>query len=80
MYCPNSPRTTSATSTNKTTLHPSWLMTARLLWSKSYASLDAEEIPVTNMALRQPTLDDVFLALTGRTAEEAATESEQDRD
>ena len=42
-------------------------------------SLDAENIPVTNMTLRQPTLDDVFLALTGRTAEEAATESEQDR-
>ena len=41
-------------------------------------TLDTENIPVTNMALRQPTLDDVFLALTGRTAEEAATESEQD--
>ena len=40
-------------------------------------ALDAENIPVTNMALRQPTLDDVFLAITGRTAEEAATESEQ---
>ncbi|MXZ03309.1 MAG: DUF4162 domain-containing protein [Chloroflexi bacterium] len=41
-------------------------------------SLDAEDIAVANMAVRQPTLDDVFLALTGRTAEEAATESEQD--
>ena len=41
-------------------------------------SLDTENVGVTNMALRQPTLDDVFLALTGRTAEEAATESEQD--
>ena len=40
-------------------------------------SLDAEDVGVTNMALRQPTLDDVFLALTGRTAEEAASESEQ---
>ena len=40
-------------------------------------SLDAENIAVANMAVRQPTLDDVFLALTGRTAEEAATESEQ---
>lgn len=39
-------------------------------------SLDAEGIGVANMAVRQPTLDDVFLALTGRTAEEAATESE----
>ena len=43
-------------------------------------SLDAEDITVANMAVRQPTLDDVFLALTGRTAEEAATESEQDQD
>ena len=43
-------------------------------------SLDAEDIAVANMAVRQPTLDDVFLALTGRTAEEAATESEQDQD
>ena len=42
-------------------------------------SLDAEDITVANMAVRQPTLDDVFLALTGRTAEEAATESEQDQ-
>ena len=41
-------------------------------------SLDTEDIPVANMAVRQPTLDDVFLALTGRTAEAAATESEQD--
>ena len=42
-------------------------------------SLDAEDIAVANMAVRQPTLDDVFLAITGRTAEEAATESEQDQ-
>ena len=41
-------------------------------------ALDTENVGVTNMALRQPTLDDVFLALTGRTAEEAATESDQD--
>ena len=41
-------------------------------------SLDAEDVVVTNMAVRQPTLDDVFLALTGRTAEEAAIETEQD--
>jgi ABC-2 type transport system ATP-binding protein len=41
-------------------------------------ALDSQNIALANMAVRQPTLDDVFLALTGRTAEEAATESEQD--
>ncbi len=41
-------------------------------------ALDAENIAVTNMALRQPTLDDVFLVLTGRTAEAAASESDRD--
>lgn len=30
--------------------------------------LDAAQIPVDNLALRRPTLDDVFLALTGRPA------------
>ena len=34
--------------------------------------LDAAGMTVSEMALRQPTLDDVFLALTGRVAEEAA--------
>jgi ABC-2 type transport system ATP-binding protein len=33
--------------------------------------LDAEQIPLDDLALRRPTLDDVFLALTGRAAEEA---------
>jgi ABC-2 type transport system ATP-binding protein len=32
--------------------------------------LDAEQIQVEDLALRRPTLDDVFLALTGRAAEE----------
>ena len=32
--------------------------------------LDAEHIPLDDLALRRPTLDDVFLALTGRAAEE----------
>jgi ABC-2 type transport system ATP-binding protein len=32
--------------------------------------LDAAQIPVDDLALRRPTLDDVFLALTGRAAEE----------
>jgi ABC-2 type transport system ATP-binding protein len=33
--------------------------------------LDAAGVEVTDLAMRQPTLDDVFLALTGRTAEQS---------
>jgi ABC-2 type transport system ATP-binding protein len=33
--------------------------------------LDAAQIPLEDLALRRPTLDDVFLSLTGRTVEEA---------
>jgi ABC-2 type transport system ATP-binding protein len=33
--------------------------------------LDAAQVTVTDLALRRPSLDDVFLALTGRPAEEA---------
>jgi ABC-2 type transport system ATP-binding protein len=32
--------------------------------------LDAAQIHVEDLALRRPTLDDVFLTLTGRAAEE----------
>jgi ABC-2 type transport system ATP-binding protein len=32
--------------------------------------LDAAQIPVNDLALRRPTLDDVFLALTGRATDE----------
>ncbi|MGZ6368353.1 MAG: daunorubicin/doxorubicin resistance ABC transporter ATP-binding protein DrrA, partial [Ktedonobacteraceae bacterium] len=32
--------------------------------------LDAAQIAMDDLALRRPTLDDVFLALTGRAAEE----------
>lgn len=43
--------------------------------------LDAASIRITDLALRRPTLDDVFLALTGRSAEEApeaeASENEE---
>lgn len=38
--------------------------------------LDAEEIVIAELALKPPTLDDVFLAITGHSAEEAA-ESEE---
>ena len=43
-------------------------------------ALDQEGISISNLALRQPTLDDVFLALTGRTAEAAASESTEEQD
>jgi ABC-2 type transport system ATP-binding protein len=42
-------------------------------------ALDASTIDVADIALRRPTLDDVFLELTGHTAEEAA-ESEEERE
>ena len=32
-------------------------------------SLDAEDLPPANLTVREPSLDDVFLALTGRHAE-----------
>ncbi len=38
--------------------------------------LDSARLEPTSMALREPTLDDVFLALTGHAAEEAAAEEE----
>lgn len=34
-------------------------------------SLDAADVPLTDIGLRRPTLDDVFLALTGHTSEHA---------
>jgi len=39
---------------------------------------DAAQIPVDDLALRRPTLDDVFLALTGRAAEEEDADSSFD--
>ena len=40
--------------------------------------LDAEQIEVTDVGLRRPTLDDVFLHLTGHAAEEAVPDTSQD--
>jgi len=40
--------------------------------------LDARAIPVTALSLHRPSLDDVFLALTGHAAEEAAIEGDGD--
>ena len=40
--------------------------------------LDAAGIGVEDIAIHRPTLDDVFLALTGRTAEEAEDHAEQE--
>ena len=37
--------------------------------------LDKNGIAIDDIALRRPTLDDVFLSLTGHAAEEAAAES-----
>ena len=45
------------------------------LMAEIVRTLDADGVAITNLALRQPTLDDVFLALTGRTAEAATGES-----
>jgi ABC-2 type transport system ATP-binding protein len=52
------------------TAHP-----ARII-SDTLGALDRASIPVANIAIVKPTLDDVFLALTGRPAE-TATETEQ---
>jgi len=38
--------------------------------------LDAARIEIVDLSLRKPTLDDVFLALTGHAADEAAREQE----
>jgi ABC-2 type transport system ATP-binding protein len=40
-------------------------------------ALDARGIGVDDIAVRRPTLDDVFLTLTGRSAEEAAEQAEE---
>ncbi len=41
--------------------------------------LDAGQVDVRDIGLRRPTLDDVFLSLTGHAAEDPAEESEVDR-
>jgi ABC-2 type transport system ATP-binding protein len=40
-------------------------------------ALDAEELKVEHLQLHQPSLDDVFLAKTGRSLEGAAEQQEQ---
>jgi ABC-2 type transport system ATP-binding protein len=42
-------------------------------------TLDAEQLKVEHLQLHQPSLDDVFLAKTGRSLEGAADEDEQER-
>jgi len=37
-----------------------------------FRDLDEADIPVDDIAMRRPTLDDVFLALTGRATEDEA--------
>jgi ABC-2 type transport system ATP-binding protein len=41
-------------------------------------ALDDAGIPLDDVGLRRPTLDDVFLSLTGHVAEEAPAEAEED--
>ncbi|ANZ42421.1 ABC transporter [Lentzea guizhouensis] len=41
--------------------------------------LDSESVKVLDIGLRRPTLDDVFLALTGHHAEDAAQDSEDEK-
>ena len=40
--------------------------------------LDTAGVTVTDLTMRQPTLDDVFLALTGRTAEQSEPAGDSD--
>jgi ABC-2 type transport system ATP-binding protein len=40
--------------------------------------LDAEQVAIDDIGLRRPTLDDVFLTLTGHTAEESAKDADED--
>ena len=46
----------------------------RLAWR---LAVDAAGVGVDDLVLRRPTLDDVFLALTGRVAEERAEDEEE---
>jgi ABC-2 type transport system ATP-binding protein len=41
-------------------------------------NLDADEVRVTDIGLRRPTLDDVFLSLTGHAAEKKDTDDEEE--
>jgi ABC-2 type transport system ATP-binding protein len=42
--------------------------------------LDEEKIELADIALRRPSLDDVFMSLTGHTAEESAATNDEDQD
>ena len=42
--------------------------------------LSEADVGVDDLALRRPTLDDVFLALTGHAAEEGAEEPEREQE
>ena len=43
-------------------------------------TLDQRDIPVTGLTLREPSLDDVFLSLTGHRAEQAEKAEEESRE
>jgi ABC-2 type transport system ATP-binding protein len=42
--------------------------------AEAVRQLDAASVRISDIALRRPTLDDVFISLTGRAAEEAEEE------
>jgi ABC-2 type transport system ATP-binding protein len=42
--------------------------------------LDTEKIELADISLRRPSLDDVFMSLTGHAAEQRAEEEEQGED
>ena len=48
--------------------------------TKALRALERRKIELTDAGIRRPTLDDVFLALTGRTAEEESQSAEGDGD
>ena len=50
----------------RTSAFPWPLPAATGCWSKVLSELDAQSLPVDEASLRRPTLDDVFLQLTGR--------------
>jgi ABC-2 type transport system ATP-binding protein len=52
-----------------------WLSAAisLLLWPLAIRALDADGIEVSDLVLRRPTLDDVFMSLTGHAAEDDTT-------
>ena len=47
------------------------------LWPNALRALDAEGITVEDVSLRRPTLDEVFLALTGKPAQTTEAQEQE---